>query len=98
MSGDQSRLQMVTQIATLVLVLILIALSLGLHDRRDADGRNIDYLVVEKQKGSPMTTPWVSGGVTKSLTTPRRGDEDYDDWFDRHDAELAAAKIRYPPD
>lgn len=98
MNGKPSRVQTLTSWGLLFSVLVLIAITLGLHEKRDADSAIIEYMVIEKQKGSPMTSNWVSGGEAKSLTTPRRGDEAYDDWFNRHDLELAAAKARYIED
>lgn len=45
-----------------------------------------------------LTNSWVSGGETITVSTTQGTDETYDDFVTRHDARVAARKLKYPPD
>ena len=97
MAGAPSRVQAVTNWVLLFFALTVIAITLGLFEGRRADSTALQRLVLEKKQEEPVSTSWVdTGGLTRTVNTPRFPQESLGDWLDRHDQEVAAALARYP--
>lgn len=57
--------------------------------------------IEQKEKSLMITTQWRSGGEVRTWTSKWKEydeNEDFDDFIDRHIAEVAAAKVKLPKD
>lgn len=56
---------------------------------------------LQNQQEEPMqqlTSTWLSGGVSHTITTTRNTGESVEDWIGRHDEALEAAQQAWPVD
>jgi len=59
--------------------------------------RNL-FSIEDLHMGQTISSSWVSGGITHTITTPKNPGESDGDWLTRHDSAVRAAKVIYPPD
>lgn len=53
---------------------------------------------IRSNQVSTVTSSWLSGGITRSVTTTRGSDETVDAYAARHQAEVNAFLLIYPKD
>lgn len=70
--------------------------ALDLRQRSEEMAKAVEEL--RRRLMQTITTTWVSGGATYTVTTTRKEDEDLDAFNARHDAAVAAAMKLHPKD